>query len=94
MVNKSTHDFKFYAKLTLKQAKRLIVLVVGVTILLLGVIMIITPGPASLFIPIGLAILGTEFLWAKNLLDRIKKSALSMKDKLYPTKPPNEKPDS
>lgn len=86
MVNK----FKLYAKLTLKQAKRLIILVVGVTILLLGIIMIVTPGPASLVIPVGLAILGTEFLWAKRLLNKIKDSAWQMKEKIHPTRPPKD----
>lgn len=57
---------------TLKQAKRLIVIVVGFTILAAGVAMIVLPGPAFVVIPIGLAILATEFIWARNLLDKVK----------------------
>jgi uncharacterized protein (TIGR02611 family) len=57
---------------TLKQARRLIVAVVGFTILLIGVVMIVTPGPSILVIPLGLGILATEFVWARNLLDRFK----------------------
>jgi uncharacterized protein (TIGR02611 family) len=42
---------------------------VGVLVLLGGVIMLVTPGPAFVLIPIGLAILSLEFKWAENLLE-------------------------
>ena len=45
-------------------------IVVGLTILLGGVIMLVTPGPAFVLIPIGLAVLSLEFTWAERLLDR------------------------
>jgi uncharacterized protein (TIGR02611 family) len=57
---------------TLKQAKRLIVAVAGVTVLAIGAAMIVLPGPAVVLIPIGLGILATEFAWARHLLHRIK----------------------
>ncbi len=57
---------------TLKKAKRVIVIVVGFTVLALGVAMIVLPGPAFIVIPLGLAILASEFLWARRLLDKIK----------------------
>jgi len=57
---------------TLKQAKRLIVIIVGFTLLLIGVAMIVLPGPAVVVIPLGLGILATEFVWARRLLDKIK----------------------
>jgi len=34
--------------------------------------MIFLPGPAFVVIPVGLAILATEFAWAKVLLDKLK----------------------
>jgi hypothetical protein len=55
-----------------KHARRLIVLVVGATILAAGVAMIVLPGPAIVVIPLGLAILGTEFIWARRLMCRVK----------------------
>ena len=57
---------------TLKQAKRLIVIVVGFTVLLAGVAMLVLPGPAFIAIPLGLAILATEFIWARTLLKKVK----------------------
>jgi tellurite resistance protein TerC len=53
---------------TLGQAKRLIIIVIGFTILAVGIAMIVFPGPAVVVIPVGLAILATEFIWAKKLL--------------------------
>jgi uncharacterized protein (TIGR02611 family) len=49
---------------------RMGVTIVGATITLAGVAMLITPGPALVVIPIGLAMLALEFAWAERLLDR------------------------
>ena len=64
---------------TLAQAKRAIIIVVGFTVLAAGVAMIVLPGPAIVVIPIGLAILATEFLWARKLLDRVKERIVRMR---------------
>jgi uncharacterized protein (TIGR02611 family) len=55
-------------------ARRVVILIVGSTVLLIGVAMIFLPGPAVLVIPAGLAILATEFAWAQSLLDKGKNS--------------------
>lgn len=55
-----------------KQAKRLIITVVGFTVLCIGIAMLVLPGPAFIVIPIGLAILATEFVWARSLLKTVK----------------------
>ena len=52
--------------------RKLIVAVIGGTILLIGVALIVLPGPAFLVIPIGLAVLATEFAWAQSALARAK----------------------
>lgn len=62
---------------TFKAAKRIAIGVAGVTVLLIGVVMIITPGPALVLIPAGLAILGLEFAWARLWLRRLRKSISS-----------------
>jgi uncharacterized protein (TIGR02611 family) len=71
---------------TLRQAWRLVVGVVGLTVLAIGAAMIVLPGPAVVVIPIGLAILATEFVWARNLLSRVKTEAQRLVPK-GPTKP-------
>ena len=60
--------------MTYKIARRIVVAIVGSTILLVGVIMIVTPGPALVFIPVGLATLGLEFAWARSWLRRLRQS--------------------
>lgn len=57
---------------TFGSLRRAIILLVGSSVLLVGVVMIITPGPAILVIPAGLAILATEFLWARHLLHKFR----------------------
>jgi uncharacterized protein (TIGR02611 family) len=57
---------------TLRAARKAIVLVVGWTVVLVGVVLLFTPGPAFVVIPAGLAILATEFIWARRLLSRIR----------------------
>jgi hypothetical protein len=52
--------------------RKVIVGLIGGTILLIGVALIVLPGPAFLVIPIGLAILATEFAWAKRMGERAK----------------------
>jgi uncharacterized protein (TIGR02611 family) len=49
---------------------RMLYIVVGFTLLLGGIGMLVLPGPAFLVIPVGLAILSLEFVWAEGLLDR------------------------
>jgi len=56
----------------LKFAKRVIISIIGSTVLLIGIITIITPGPAFIIIPAGLGILATEFVWAQRWLKRVK----------------------
>lgn len=60
---------------TLRQAKRLVVIAVGFTVLLIGAAMLVLPGPAVVVVPIGLAILATEFVWARRLLHRMRQAA-------------------
>ncbi len=62
-------------EIVVKNAKRLIVLVVGGTVVLVGIALLVLPGPAFIVIPAGLAILATEFVWAKRLLKKVSDSA-------------------
>ncbi len=66
----------------MKFARRIVVLVVGMTVLLIGVAMIILPGPAIVVIPVGLAILATEYAWARHCLRVARESAEKGADKL------------
>ncbi len=67
---------------TVQQAKRLIKIVIGFTILLVGCIMLLTPGPGIATIVGGLAILATEFVWARRLMKRFKDGANNLKNSI------------
>jgi ribonuclease D len=56
----------------LKQLRRILVFLIGGTVVLVGVVMLVTPGPALLVIPAGLGILAIEFVWARKLLKKAK----------------------
>jgi hypothetical protein len=61
---------KFKGVLRLKKlsppARKLVIGIAGGLVLLAGLAMLILPGPAVVVIPLGLAILASEFPWAKN----------------------------
>jgi uncharacterized protein (TIGR02611 family) len=54
-------------------ARKIVVAVIGSTIVLFGVALIFLPGPGSVVIPLGLLILASEFAWARYLLRHGKK---------------------
>ena len=54
-------------------ARKLAVAVVGSTVVLLGAVMLVLPGPGLIVIPIGIAILGMEFAWARSWLRSLRK---------------------
>lgn len=59
--------------LTYKAARRIVIAVVGATVIAIGIVMIVAPGPAIVVIPLGLAILGIEFAWARLWLRKLRK---------------------
>jgi uncharacterized protein (TIGR02611 family) len=59
----------------IKVVRRVIVSVIGATVLLMGVALLVLPGPAFIVIPIGLAILATEYAWARCWLKKVRRMA-------------------
>ncbi|HEV2840162.1 MAG TPA: PGPGW domain-containing protein [Chthoniobacterales bacterium] len=52
--------------------RKLIVGVIGGTVVLIGLAMMVLPGPAFIVIPVGLGILATEFAWARRAIRRAR----------------------
>jgi len=73
-INASTESV---ATSSLRFARKVAVAVIGSTVLAIGIALIVLPGPAFVVIPLGLAILATEFLWARRLLRRVRQGATS-----------------
>jgi tellurite resistance protein TerC len=67
-----------------RAVRRVVVAVIGGTVTLIGVALLVLPGPAFIVIPVGLAILATEFLWAKRLLRKARDMATSLQNKPSP----------
>jgi uncharacterized protein (TIGR02611 family) len=65
----------------LKTARKLVVGIIGGTVLLVGVVMLVTPGPGLVLIPAGLAILATEFVVAARVLKKMRRHARAIAKK-------------
>ena len=73
---------------TYKLAKRIAIGIVGGSVLVIGVLMIVLPGPAFVVIPVGLGILSLEFAWARSWLRKIKQRAQSVAAMVHRNHPP------
>ncbi len=65
-----------------RRARRIAVAIVGGSVVVLGIAMLVLPGPAIVVIPAGLAILGLEFAWARRWLRKIKRKTRQTLDQL------------
>jgi hypothetical protein len=63
-----------------KWARRIAISIIGGTVCLIGMMMVVLPGPALVVIPLGLGILGLEFAWARRWLGRVKEAAVGLAD--------------
>jgi hypothetical protein len=61
--------------ITYRWARRIVVAMIGGTILLIGIAMVILPGPAILVVPLGLGVLGLEFAFARHWLRKLRATA-------------------
>lgn len=67
-----------------RESKRIAVTVVGATLVLAGLVLIVFPGPFTIPLLIaGLAVLATEYAWARRALDETKKKAKVAKERLF-----------
>ena len=65
---------------SLQQAKRFLKILFGFTLLVLGIVMLVTPGPGWLVIALALGVLAAEFVWARQLLDHLKEQGGRLKN--------------
>ncbi len=76
------HELEHLVVVTYRQARRVVILLIGSSVILVGVAMIVTPGPAILVIPLGLAILALEFAWARLWLRRVRNTAAAVRRRM------------
>jgi len=71
---------------TVEQVRRVFLVIAGFTLLLAGVVMLVTPGPGMLAIFIGLGLLAAEFVWARRLMERIRREGGRVRDAVWKAK--------
>jgi hypothetical protein len=69
-------------RFVLRSSKRIAVTVVGAALVVLGLVMLVLPGPGLLVIVAGFAVLGTEYVWAATVLERGKAAAVAVGRKI------------
>ena len=80
---------------SIEQIRRFFRILAGFTLLLIGAIMLFTPGPGWLVIFLGLTLLAAEFVWARRLMERMKHEGNRLKDsvrRFNKNEPPNGNP--
>jgi uncharacterized protein (TIGR02611 family) len=65
-----------------RNGKRIAVTVLGAVLLLLGLVMIVTPGPGIVLLIAGLAVLASEYVWAQRALNFARDKAKQAKDRV------------
>jgi uncharacterized protein (TIGR02611 family) len=68
-------------EVTYRTARRIAIAIIGTTVVLMGVAMLVLPGPGLLTIVLGLMVLGIEFAFARRWLARIKSTTRKAADK-------------
>jgi uncharacterized protein (TIGR02611 family) len=68
---------------SIEQVRRFSRILAGFTLLLIGVIMVFTPGPGWVVIFLGLTLLAAEFVWARRLMERMKHEGNRLKDSVW-----------
>jgi hypothetical protein len=61
--------------------KKFFIALIGGTIMLIGFVMVVLPGPGLPIVAAGLAILATEFIWARRALRNAKGTAAKVRRK-------------
>jgi len=68
---------------TFQQAKRFLRILVGFTLLALGVVLVFSPAPGWLVMLLGLGLLAAEFVWARRLLNGMKVQGVRLRDAVF-----------
>ena len=74
---------------TIGQVRRFSKILGGFTLLGLGAVMLVTPGPGWLVIFLGLTLLAAEFVWARRLMNKMKEQGTRLKESVLPSRKPN-----
>jgi uncharacterized protein (TIGR02611 family) len=79
--------FGVTVRFILRNGRRIGVTIAGVFVVLVGLAMLVLPGPGIVVIIAGLAILATEYVWAERMLNLAKEKAERAKNRVLGRKP-------
>lgn len=65
-----------------RSGKRVLVTTVGFSLIAVGLVLLVVPGPGLLLIAAGLAVLATEYVWARSALDATKRRATGLRRRM------------
>ena len=82
--------FKAVGLFIKRSGKRIAVTAAGGFLVIVGIALLVLPGPGLLVIILGLGILATEYVWAERLLKMAKDKANQAKDKVLGRKPSSD----
>ena len=66
----------------IETGKKIVLSVFGVTLLIVGVALLVLPGPGILVIFIGLVVLAGEYVWAKRFLKKFREESGKIRKKI------------
>lgn len=67
-------------RFVMRNGRRMAISLAGFVLLLVGIVMLVIPGPGLLLIVAGLAVLATEYVWAQRTLNYARRKAAQAKD--------------
>jgi tellurite resistance protein TerC len=67
--------------------RRILIGAIGFSLVIIGLAMIVLPGPAFIVVPLGVAILASEFAWARRVWRRGRILVSRVRGKLIPREP-------
>lgn len=65
-----------------RSTKRIVVSTVGFALLAIGIVLLVVPGPGLLLVAAGLAVLATEYAWARSALEATRRRTKQLRDKM------------
>lgn len=65
-----------------RSTKRIVVSTVGFALLAIGIVLLVVPGPGLLLVAAGLAVLATEYAWARTALEVTRRRTKQLRDKM------------
>lgn len=82
LVSPLEDELEEIATLTVQIVNKILIILIGSSVILIGIPLLVLPGPGILTIVLGLTILGTQFIWARKLVKRVKEEAHNIETKI------------